>query len=70
VDNVDLTCDAGRRVLRPARANGSGKSTTVKLLLGLRILTKGTMRLSPFAAHGQPSAQLVYLPENLISIGI
>ena len=65
MDNVDFEVRRGE-VFRTARSrDGSGKSTTVKLLLGLLNPTKGHIEVFGHSPrHVQMKARIGYLPEE------
>lgn len=68
VDNVDLTLNAGECV-GLAGHNGAGKSTIIKLILGLITPTSGTITLLGQDVSGGHAAevrrQIGYLPETV-----
>src|SRR5436305_14150469 len=64
VDNVDFEVRRGE-VFGLLEPNGSGKSTTVKLLLGLLYPTKGHMEVFGHSPrHVQTKSRIGYLPEE------
>lgn len=64
VDNLNLQIPKGE-VIGLLGANGSGKSTTLKMLLGFLRPTKGEIRVCGVKAGTQASRALLgYLPEN------
>ncbi len=64
VDNVDLK-SGGAKSSDCSDPNGSGKSTTVKLLLGLLNPTKGHIEVFGHSPrHVQTKSRIGYLPEE------
>jgi ABC-2 type transport system ATP-binding protein len=64
VDNLTLEIPKGQ-VIGLLGANGSGKSTTLKMLLGFLRPTSGSIRVCDVRAGTRESRQLIgYLPEN------
>jgi len=65
LNNVDLSIESGE-IFAYLGPNGSGKTTTIKLLLGLIFPTSGEMRIMGSTKIGRPAIRkkIGYLPEG------
>ncbi len=64
VDNIDLDLDSGE-IVGLLGANGAGKTTVIKMVLGLLLPTHGDIRLFGERASREQRRNIGYVPQNL-----